>query len=93
MKTAVKPKTKTQKSSNQRAKPTESQAKEILTALANEFASVEGMMSPRHLWTECGMHRYRINWWINGGIASSEFVYVHQEDDGSIVIRKATDDK
>lgn len=90
MKTAVESKKKGSKSLNTVEKPQGFQAQEIEEAIRNEFRDVEGTISIRHLWTECDVHRFRINWWVNGTIRSSRFVHVFKEKD-KITVRKVTD--
>jgi len=49
---------------------------DLIVAIKRAFVGVTGRIDPRFLWTDCDVHRFRVNCWSNAGIQHSEFVLV-----------------
>lgn len=63
-------------------------SKEDLTeAVKKAFEETEGRIDPKYLWTDSGVHRFRVNCWDSTTIQYSEFVHVIEEDNKLTVKR------
>ncbi len=63
-------------------------SKEDLTeAVKKAFEGTEGRIDPKYLWTDSGVHRFRVNNWNDTEMESSEFVHVIEEN-GELVVRR-----
>ena len=55
-------------------------------AIRENFRDTPGQISIRHLWTVVDVHRYRVNWWESGQLATSLFLHVYK-DKKKIIVR------
>lgn len=52
---------------------------DLKEAVLNAFREVSGRVDAKYLWTDGGMHRFRVNIWVESTIQKSEFVRVIEE--------------
>lgn len=60
-------------------------------AVLDAFQKDEGEVDVRYLWSDNGVHRFRVNCWNDSTILYSEFVYVIEEDEGNLNVRRSDD--
>lgn len=65
--------------------------KDLIEVLKNAFKGVQGKMDVRYLWTDDGVHRFRVNWWMNSMIQQSKFVHMIEENEKFTV--RSSDDR
>lgn len=52
---------------------------ELIEAVKKAFAGIKGRVYPCYLWTNGGVHRFRVNCWSDVSIQYSEFIHVIEE--------------
>ncbi len=55
-------------------------------AIRENFKDMPGQISIRPLWEFADVHRFRVNWWVSGKLATSLFLHVYK-DKKKIVVR------
>lgn len=60
---------------------------DLIEAVKKAFKGTKGRIDPKYLWTDSGVHRFRVNNWSSVTIESSEFVHVIEEN-GKLTVRK-----
>lgn len=60
---------------------------DITKAILRAFQDIRGKIDVKHLWTDNGVHRFRVNCWTSVMIHHSEFVYVTEEN-GKLTVRR-----
>ena len=60
---------------------------ELIEAVKKAFKGTTSRIDPRYLWTDGGVHRFRVNCWSDATIQHSEFVHVIEKI-GELTVRR-----
>lgn len=65
-------------------------SEDVVKAIKEVLEETKERIDVKFLWKDCGVHRFRVNFWDDVSIQRSEFVRVIEEN-GKLTVRRSND--